>query len=72
MKEKMIKSNPIEVFHGMLMESFHEFRKELFGKKVVVEMDGIDFSQIIAKAKLNLYKNYPETEEIMIQLISKN
>jgi len=50
---------PLEFFHGKMMELFHEFRRSKVGENINVEINGGDFSNIIAKAKLETYAKYP-------------
>jgi hypothetical protein len=50
---------PLEFFHGKLMDYFHEWR-ETKTENTVVEINGIDFNNIIAKAKKETYAKYPK------------
>jgi hypothetical protein len=48
---------PIEFLHGRLMELFHEYRNKN-SNFMTVEIDGVDFNKIIAKAKTDTYEKY--------------
>ena len=50
---------PIEFLHGRLMDLFHEWRKTKT-YNTTVEIDGIAFNNIIAKAKNETYAKYPK------------
>jgi len=50
---------PIEYLHGRLMDLFHEWRKTKTDN-TTVEIDGIAFNNIIAKAKNETYAKYPK------------
>lgn len=50
---------PIEFLHGRLMDLFHEWRKTKTDN-TTVEIDGIAFNNIIAKAKNETYAKYPK------------
>ncbi|MBL7817113.1 MAG: hypothetical protein JNL70_18970 [Saprospiraceae bacterium] len=49
---------PIEFFHAELTNLFHEFRKERGTTSFHVSMNGIDFNNLIAKAKTKTYEKY--------------
>jgi len=54
---------PMEFFHGHLMELFHEWRKQQPSnneKNSVVEIDGGQLNNLIAKAKIKTYDKYPK------------
>lgn len=52
---------PLEYFHGLMMDLFHEYRRAKVGQdNVVVEMTGIDLGNIIARAKMLTYQKYPK------------
>lgn len=46
---------PMEYFHGKLMDLFHEWRKFNHGS-----ISGIDFNNLIVKAKVDTYVKYPK------------
>ena len=48
---------PIEFLHGRMMDLFHEWRKTKT-ENTTVEINGNDFSKIIAKAKMETYEKY--------------
>jgi len=48
---------PIEFLHGRMMDLFHEWRKTKT-EHPIVEIDGSELSNIIAKAKIETYKKY--------------
>lgn len=48
---------PIEFLHSRLMDLFHEWRKTKTDN-TTVEIDGIAFNNIIAKAKTETYAKY--------------
>ena len=48
---------PIEFMHGRLLDLFHEWRKSKT-ENTTVEIDGIAFNNIIAKAKTETYAKY--------------
>lgn len=50
---------PIEFLHGRLMDLFHEWRRTKTDN-TTVEIDGIAFNNIIAKAKTETYAKYPK------------
>lgn len=50
---------PIEFLHGRLMDLFHEWRRTKT-ESTTVEIDGIAFNNIIAKAKTETYAKYPK------------
>lgn len=50
---------PIEFLHGRLMDLFHEWRRTKTDN-TTVEIDGIAFNNIIAKAKNETYAKYPK------------
>lgn len=50
---------PIEFLHGRLMDLFHEWRKTKTDN-TTVEIDGMAFNNIIAKAKTETYAKYPK------------
>ena len=51
---------PIEFLHGRLMDLFHEWRREKYGKDAPFEVNiaGNELNNIIAKAKSETYKKY--------------
>ena len=49
--------SPIEFMHGRLMDEFHDWRKQKTND-TVVEIDGIEFNNIIVAAKLATYEKY--------------
>lgn len=56
---KHFEPSPIEFFHGKLMELFHDWRKEKYGiSHTTVPIDGIELSNIIARAKIITYEKY--------------
>lgn len=50
---------PIEFLHGRLMDLFHEWRRTKTDN-TTVEIDGMAFNNIIAKAKNETYAKYPK------------
>jgi hypothetical protein len=50
---------PIEFLHGRLMNLFHEWRRTKTDN-TTVEIDGMAFNNIIAKAKNETYAKYPK------------
>lgn len=52
------KPAPIEFLHGKMLELFHHFRKEKTDG-LSVEIDGTEFTKIIANAKMLTYAEYP-------------
>lgn len=52
---------PIEFLHGRMMDLFHEWRKTKT-ENTTVEIDGIAFNNIIAKAKNLTYAKYAKLE----------
>jgi len=50
---------PIEFLHGRLMDLFHEWRRTKTDN-TTVEIDGMAFNNIIAKAKTETYVKYPK------------
>mgnify|MGYP005751799049 FL=1 len=48
---------PIEFMHGRMMELFHEWRRARTSD-TQVSMNGTDFGNIIAKAKMETYEKY--------------
>jgi hypothetical protein len=49
---------PIEFLHGKMMEAFHKIRKSK-GDSLSMEMNGIDFNNLIAESKMLTYEEYP-------------
>lgn len=49
---------PIEFLHSCLMIEFHKFREIHGTSDLKVSMDGIDFTNLIAKAKTATYEKY--------------
>lgn len=56
--EEACKPKPIEHMHGLLLEFFHEHRKEKAPGKAWVQMSGYTFNKMIAKAKRQTYEKY--------------
>ena len=54
-----LEAAPMEYFHGKLMDYFHEYRISTSGYPVV-PMGGVEFNNIIAKAKMDTYYKYPK------------
>lgn len=54
---KSYEPTQIEFFHAKLMEVFHEFREEVDGE-IKVEIDGMQFNDLIVKAKKLTYEKY--------------
>lgn len=52
---------PIEFLHGRMMDLFHEWRKTKT-ENTTVEIDGIAFNNIIAKAKTLTYEKYEKLD----------
>jgi cobalamin biosynthesis Co2+ chelatase CbiK len=51
--------SPIEFMHGRLMDEFHKWRKEQNEPADInVIINGIEFSKIVAAAKLATYEKY--------------
>ena len=50
---------PMEHFHGLLMNKFHEWRRTKTDD-TTVEINGVDLNNIIASAKTETYKKYEE------------
>lgn len=48
---------PIEFMHARMMEMFHDWRRERTSETTVM-MNGSDFGNIIAKAKMQTYEKY--------------
>lgn len=54
---------PMEHFHHLLLEYFHEYRRATVGQeKLSVEMSGTEFNNIVAKAKTETYKKYEKLD----------
>lgn len=53
----------VEDFHGILMDKFHEFRRQKVGHDIKLSMTGGDLNNIIAKAKTELYRKRPDAEK---------
>lgn len=49
--------SPIEFMHGRLQDEFHKWRKTIT-ENTTVEIDGVEFNRIIAKAKKATYEKY--------------
>ena len=49
--------SPIEFMHGRLMDEFHKWRKQITDD-TVIEIDGIQFSNIVVSAKKATYEKY--------------
>ena len=49
---------PLDFFHEELMREFHEYR-ESKTESVYVVMTGMDFNDIVVKAKNATYEKYP-------------
>lgn len=49
--------SPIEFMHGVLLDEFHRLRKTKT-ENTPVEIDGIEFNRIVAKAKTDTYEKY--------------
>lgn len=47
----------LEFFHSRLRKGFHEYRKSIT-QDINVEIDGLSFNKIVAKAKLETYEKY--------------
>ena len=56
-------SAPLEFFHSELMKLFHEYRKEQYNNDLTVPIDGMQLSNLIAKAKKITYEKYPGEEK---------
>jgi hypothetical protein len=54
---KKYESAPIEWMHGRMIDLFHEWRKSKT-VNTTVEINGSDFNNIIAKAKIETYAKY--------------
>ena len=52
-----LEPSPIEFFHGLLMDKFHEFRRKRT-ENITVEINGMELNQIIADCKRETYKKY--------------
>jgi len=50
---------PIEFLHGKLQDLFHEWRRTKT-ENTDVEINGIEFNNLIAKAKALTYEKYPK------------
>lgn len=50
---------PLEFFHGELMEEFHKWRLSKT-ENTTVEINGLEFSKIVAAAKNTTYAKYPK------------
>lgn len=57
--DKNYKPNPLEYFHGRVAERFHEWRRAQT-TETTVPIDGICLNDIVAKAKVDTYNEYPE------------
>jgi hypothetical protein len=52
---------PLEYFHGKLMDAFHELRlKKGDNPEKTLTLGGIEFGNMIAKIKMEVYKKYPK------------
>jgi len=51
---------PLEFFHGVLMDKFHEFRTQKGNADTLVMITGSDLNNLIAKAKMETYRKYPK------------
>lgn len=52
---------PLEFFHGRLQNLFHEWRILKHGKEDTnPKINGIEFNNLIAKAKQETYAKYPK------------
>lgn len=61
--EEAYTPKPIEHMHGLLLELFHEHRKEKAPGKSWVQMSGYTFNKMIAEAKRQTYDKYNLDEE---------
>ena len=50
---------PLEFFHARMYDLFHELRRNKVGAKTEMEINGSEFSKIIAQAKNETYEKYP-------------
>lgn len=60
---------PLEFFHARLFHHFHEYRKK-YSSANWVTIGGIEFGDIIARAKLETYAKYPK--QVNNKAISKS
>lgn len=52
---------PLEFFHGKLMDAFHELRlKKGDNPDKTLTIGGIEFGNMIAKIKMEVYAKYPK------------
>lgn len=52
---------PLEFFHGKLMDAFHELRlKKGDNPDKTLTLGGIEFGNMIAKIKMEVYAKYPK------------
>lgn len=67
------KPAPLEYFHSRLMELFHDYRRQTNGdKSIQVIIDGNKFNNLIAHAKTDTYKEYPDEINSDAIMIDKN
>jgi hypothetical protein len=51
---------PLEYFHGKLMDAFHALRQQKGDNpEKTLTLTGIEFSDMIAKIKIETYRRYP-------------
>lgn len=60
-----VKPSPVEKFHALLQEEFHKYRKKNAKnpKSLTIELNGLQFSNIVVEAKNKLYEEYPEAKK---------
>jgi hypothetical protein len=54
------KANPVEYFHAAILDNYHVWRKRKGEGLSLSFKDGSEFSNFIAEAKTELYKQFPE------------
>ena len=52
---------PLEFFHGQLFDAFHQLRQQKGDNpEKTLTLNGIEFTNLIAKAKMATYAKYPK------------
>jgi hypothetical protein len=62
MNEKY-KAHPVEYFHAAILANYHVWRKRKGAGLSLSFKDGSEFSNFIAEAKTELYKQFPELDK---------